>query len=197
MAFGLSGPRAPIVVRTFQTPSQRAHQAGFTFRGAGRATQDLEFQKFKTQMEQEKSQRNLLKQREQLLASLLGGGGGQFGQPGFLEGGGGIGGGFSGLLESVIGDISQTGEAQRQRINQGFDASLQSQLSRLSDRGLGSSNLAANLATGVERERQTSLTELEDALLGRRASARQQIGLAGLNQQQNFMMQLLSQLFGG
>jgi hypothetical protein len=109
-------------------------------------------------------------------------------------GGGGMGGGFDALLESVLGDLGQVGDARRGQINEGFDAALNSQLADLSDRGLRSSSLAANLTTGLEGERQDALTGLEDSLLQRRAGAKMDIGLAGLSQQQDILQQLLSML---
>lgn len=134
----------------------------------------------------------------QLTSSLLGGGG-NISQPGGPDTPGGVPGigGAQGLLSQLLGDIGRLGGSQRQRINEGFDASLQSQLAGLSDRGLGGSTLAANLATGAERGKQTALTELEDALLGRKIGATQQIGLAGLQQQQQLLLQLLGLLGQG
>lgn len=146
-------------------------------------------------------QRQLLdqqKQKSRLLEQLVGGGGGgQIGQPGGPDsgvGGGSLSGGFQGLLDSVLGDLSSVGESQRGRINESYDTALNNQLALFADRGLLSSNLAGNALTGVNRERQSSLTELEDTLSQRRAGAKTQIGLAGLSQQQDMLMQLLSLL---
>lgn len=165
-----------------------------------------EFERFQRQQRelQLETQRQTLadqRQRANLLNSLFGritGGGDGLGQPGFPDAGGGGGafGGFQGLLDTVLGDLSQVGEAQRAGINEGFDEALNNQLALFADRGLASSNLAGNAFTGVERGRQSALTELESTLAQRRAGATTQIGLAGLGQQQDLLTQLLSMLGG-
>jgi hypothetical protein len=155
------------------------------------------------------------KQKQQLLDQLLGGsfgggsGGGLFGNVGQVfqhEGSGGAGGGvasipglpqgYQSLLDRTVGDISRLGGARRQQIEQGSQSALNSALARLSDRGLGSSSLQANLATGAEQQKQMSLQELEDDLLGRQIGATQQIGGQGLQAQQSLIMQLLQSLLG-
>jgi hypothetical protein len=152
------------------------------------------------QLELEKQRETLQQQRQRskLLAGFFGNmtGGGNIGQPGGPDAGagGGLFGGFQGLLDTVLGDLGKVGESQRQGINEGFDEALNNQLAMFSDRGLASSNLAGNAFTGTERGRQSALTELEGSLAQRRAGATSQIGLAGLSQQQDMLMQLLSMI---
>jgi len=181
--FGQSS-RSSLGMPTFQTTRPRASYDSYL-----QQTRQLELQSQRERLAQQRQRSKLF---EGFFGSLTGGG--NMNQPGGPDAGGGLFGGFKGLLDTVLGDLSRVGESQRQGINEGFDQSLNNQLALYSDRGLASSNLAGNAFTGVERGRQSALTELEGNLAQRRAGATQQIGLAGLGQQQDMLMQLLSML---
>lgn len=130
------------------------------------------------------------------LLAMLGFGGGGDGSASGSGGGGANPGDYAALLGNVDALISQTGQSQRNTINRNIDNGVNSSLARLQDRGLASSNLTANTVVGGERARNDNQTQLMDALLGQRAGAMQNIGLAGLNaknQQYQFNSQMQNQ----
>lgn len=84
------------------------------------------------------------------------------------------------LLTQLGDQAAQLGNSQRTKITQSFNDNLAKMLGQLQQRGLGSSNLRANLAQGNERRKQESLMGLEDMLLGQRLGIQQNVGLQGL-----------------
>jgi len=123
---------------------------------------------------------------------------------GSASGGGGDTSGYGALSDSLLGELQGAGDSQREKINRSFDTSLDSSLARLSDRGWGNSSLVESTEGASQRNRQSSLSELEDNLLQQRVGVKSQIGLAGLNaQQQNqrynqqYQQQIIGNLFGG
>lgn len=68
-------------------------------------------------------------------------------------------------LDSLLGDF---GAGQRARINEGFNTAARNVTGGLQSRGFAGSSLNLPAQLGVERERQLSLGDLEDRLLGRR-----------------------------
>lgn len=124
------------------------------------------------------------------ILQLLGIGGGAGGSNGSISGSGGGGASpadYSGLMGQVNALLGQVGQSRTNDINRSVNDSVNSSLAHLDDRGFGSSSLSANTVQGGERVRQDSLGQLSDELLGQRSSALQNIGLAGLNaQNQNY-----------
>ena len=125
---------------------------------------------------------------KQLMGLLgLGGGGGGLGgglsQPGGPDGGGsgeGLGFGFDNILNnqndqlnSLLGDISGLGEADRARIGTQYDSARNTELARLEDRGFGASNLGAEAVGSIEDARQQSLLDLSQSLLGNKIDVKQ------------------------
>lgn len=145
--------------------------------------------------------------REDMLGAI-GDMGGAFGIGGGASGSGSRGGGtatgYKELSDSLLGQIGQQGASQTEKINRTFDASLDSQLARLYDRGFGNSSMATSTTLESDRNRQSALTELQDGLLAQKIGVGSQIGLAGLADQrqrdmmaQQFQYQMLGGLFGG
>lgn len=106
-------------------------------------------------------------------------------------GGGGIGGGGEGgdLFNQQLADIDSFGASQRSRIQSDAKNSIGTALARMSDRGLGSSNLDAAAQSQVDQVTQQSLLGLEDARLGQRIGA---IG-SELDRRQQSRLQLQGQ----
>lgn len=151
--------------------------------------------------------RILDRQYRQDLTGALGDLNGAFGFGGSgsgARGGGGSTDGYKELSDSLMGQIGQQGAARTDQINRAFDASLDSQLSRLYDRGFGNSSMATSTQLESDRNRESALTELMDSLLSQKIGVGQTVGLAGLNQeqmnqraQQQFKYQLYGGLLGG
>jgi hypothetical protein len=123
--------------------------------------------------------------RQRLLDSLLGGG---FSGEASAEFEGDLFGGYRDRANSLI---DQLGDADRLRINRGFEAAEQGALANLSDRGLGGSSSSANISLGTEREKQEALTGLEDQLLGKRLGVESDL----FSQQAGLFQQLLGGIF--
>lgn len=69
---------------------------------------------------------------------------------------------------SQIADLFQTyGMGQKAAVEQGFKTQFNNILGRLEQRGLGGSSLEGSALLGLEREKQLTLGQLEDQLLGR------------------------------
>ncbi len=126
---------------------------------------------------------------EQLMGLLgIGGGGGGLSQPGGPDGGaGGVGGGFDGILggqedqlNSLLGDISGLGDADRQRIGRQFDAAGNTEIARLEDRGFGASNLGGEAIGSIEDSRSQALADLSQQLLGNKIGVKER-SFAGQN----------------
>jgi hypothetical protein len=112
--------------------------------------------------------------------------------------------GYKELSDSLLGQIGSQGTSQTEKINRSYDASLDSSLARLYDRGFGNSSISTSTQLESDRNRQSSLTELNDSLLSQKIGVGSQIGLAGLNAdnanrraQQQFQYQLYGGLLGG
>jgi hypothetical protein len=112
--------------------------------------------------------------------------------------------GYDALKDEMLGLAGQQGASRTQGINRAFDADLDSQISRLYDRGFGNSSLVNNVQSENNDGRQRALTDLGDSLLSQKIGIGSNIGLAGLDaqsrnnsMQQQFQYQLLGGLFGG
>lgn len=134
---------------------------------------------------------NTIKALQQLMG-LFGGGG--IGGAAGGKGGSGINGGYSGLLNQEIGNIDQMGKGRTNDINQAYHDSSQGALATLSDKGIGGGSFTADAFNGAERNRQSSLNELNDQLLGAKNQAYNTVGVAGVNAQQQQMMAILGPL---
>ena len=141
--------------------------------------------------------------KNDLLQQLLGGEGifGRlFGGGGGGGGGGGSGGGLGGGLSQPgfpdpdgsggQGDLfSQLRSNRELQINRDFDELGKSQVANLQSRGLGSSSLAGNIGTGIERDKQRAFTDVGTNILDRKINFQQQ--------QQQQQPGLLQSLLGG
>lgn len=116
---------------------------------------------------------------------------------GMLTGGGNSssssgGGGFGDLLNKELGNIDQMGAGRRTDINQAYHDSSQGAMAALSDKGIGGGSFTTDAFNGAERNRQSSLNELNDQLLGAKNQAYNSVGLAGANAQQQSRYQVLA-----
>ena len=100
-------------------------------------------------------------------------------------GGGGSGGGLGGGLSQPgfpdpdgsggQGDLfSQLRSNRELQINRDFDELGKSQVANLQSRGLGSSSLAGNIGTGIERDKQRAFTDVGTNILDRKINFQQQ-----------------------
>lgn len=85
------------------------------------------------------------------------------------------------LMGSVNDEYLQAGEAQTNEITRQFQQNFAKLLGQLQMRGLGSSNLTANLFSGHEKRKAEAIANARMGLLGQRLGAQQNIGLQGLN----------------
>lgn len=124
-----------------------------------------------------------------LLNNLLGMGQGQGGiGTGWAFGGGGA----NDLFNQNMADIAQMGLGEQNRINQRFDDLNQSNAAALQARGLGGSNLVGASASQTERDRNTSLLDVQDRLAGLRVGARSEEN----QRRTGILQQLLGQIGG-
>lgn len=101
-------------------------------------------------------------------------------------------GGYGDLLKSELGNIDQMGAGRTNDINQGYQDSTHSALAALSDKGIGGGSFTTDAYAGAERNRQSSLNELNDQLLGAKNQAYNSVGLAGANAQQQSRFSILA-----
>lgn len=102
------------------------------------------------------------------------------------------GGGFGDLLNKELGNIDQMGAGRTNDINQAYHDSVGAGLSALSDKGIGGGSFTTDAYNSSERDRQSSLNQLNDQLLGAKNQAYNTVGMAGANAQQQSRMQILS-----
>jgi hypothetical protein len=104
------------------------------------------------------------------------------------------------LRNELLGQLEGYGDSQRDSINRGYDNSLDASIAKLHDRGFGNSSLIESTQLQSDRNRQSSMTELEDSIMGQKLGIGQNVGLAGLAAQQQLRIQqqqLANQLLGG
>ncbi len=115
-------------------------------------------------------------------------------------------GNIKGLQGNLLGQIDQTGQARTGQINQDYTDTVNNSRARLSDRGIGGSTFDLTAGLGAQRNRQTSLNQLSDNLLGQKMNVQNQLGQYGFGVQEksfqpqtdpNFLMQLLGSIGQG
>lgn len=92
---------------------------------------------------------------------------------------------YTGLGNQVQGMIAGTDQAQMQRINDNYNASMGQMNQGAVNRGLGNTTVTNALARGIESDRAQEQTNVQNQFAQLQAGYASNIGLAGLNQQGN------------
>jgi hypothetical protein len=112
------------------------------------------------------------------------------------------------LSSDLSNQANQLGASQKAAIQQQFQQSLAHSLGDLQQRGLGGSNLQANLTAGSQKQESQALSSVDENILAQKLGLQQNIGLQGLGEsagergqllgsQNSIYNSLVNPLFGG
>lgn len=89
---------------------------------------------------------------------------------------------YKNLSNQLNTQALQLGTAQKTQISNDFNQSLQHALGQLQMRGLGGSNLLANLTAGSQKKQSEAIAGVDENLLAQRLGMQQNVGLQGLSE---------------